>query len=265
MSIILPVYNGEPYLDRAIASVLAQTMPDWELLLLDDASTDGSFRRMQVWAARDGRIRVLRNACNLGVADTRNRGMEAAAGAYIAFLDSDDLWRADKLERQVAVLERTGLDLCASAYRMIDARGNPVRIRMPRRQEMRLEDLLKENYICCSSVLLRSSVAKQHKMDGTYIHEDYVYWLELLQAGARGCVLDACLTDYRVSGRNRSGNKWRAARGRWQVYRRFLHYGVARSGRYFLHYACHGAKKYAGYRTQQVLRTGGAARLRRRQ
>jgi len=107
-----------------------------------------------------------------------------------------------------------------------------------------MEDLLKENYICCSSVMLRSQLAKQHRMNGSYAHEDYVYWLELLQSGAQGGVLNQCLTNYRLAQTSRSANKLQAARGRWQIYRKYLGYSIARSSWYFVQYAVNGWKKY---------------------
>ena len=88
-------------------------------------------------------------------------------------------------------------DFCCTAYSMVDEEGTHVKNRMLSHQEIRLEDLLKENYICCSSVMLRSQLAKEHAMNGSYAHEDYVYWLELLQSGAQGGVLNQCLTNYR--------------------------------------------------------------------
>lgn len=130
----------------------------------------------------------------MGVAAVRNKGIALARGKYIAFLDSDDTWHNAKLEQQINQLEQTGCDFSCTAYVMVNDEGQRIKNRFIEYQQILLEDLLKENYICCSSVLLRSQLTKQHTMDGSYAHEDYVYWLELLQAGARGCVLNQCLT-----------------------------------------------------------------------
>lgn len=246
-SIILPVYNSVRYLNSTITSVVQQTMTDFEVLAIDDCSTDESLRMLYRWAEKDRRIQVFRNAKNQGVAEMRNRGIQLAKGEYIAFLDSDDSWHCDKLEQQIRLLEQTGYDFCCTAYAMFDEQGQRIKNRMLSRQTIMLEDLLRENYICCSSVLLRSQLAKQHSMDGTYAHEDYVYWLELLQSGARGCVLNKCLTSYRLAQTSRSANKIKAAQGRWQVYRRYLGYGVFRSGWYFVQYAVNGVRKYKKY------------------
>lgn len=244
VTVILPVYNSERYLNRTITSVLQQTMTDFELLAIDDCSTDGSLQLLQRWADKDSRIQVIAGAQNRGVAAVRNQGIAMARGKYIAFLDSDDGWHSTKLEQQIDLLEQTGCDFCCTAYAMVDEQGQRIKNRMLSRQTIVLDDLLRENYICCSSVLLCSQLAKQHSMDGTYAHEDYVYWLELLQSGARGCVLNQCLTSYRLAQTSRSANKIKAAQGRWQVYRRYLGYGIIRSGWYFVQYAVNGVRKY---------------------
>ena len=243
-SVILPVYNSERYLNRTVNSVIQQTMSDFELLAIDDCSTDGSVQLLERWREKDNRITILCNTENQGVAAVRNQAIAAAQGKYIAFLDSDDTWQSMKLERQLQFMEQTGCDFCCTAYSMVDEEGKHIKNRMLPWQSIRLEDLLKENYICCSSVMLRSQLAKEHAMNGNYAHEDYVYWLELLQSGAQGGVLNQCLTNYRLAQTSRSANKLKAAQGRWQVYRKYLGYGVMRSGWYFAQYAVNGVRKY---------------------
>ena len=243
-SIILPVYNSEPYLNRTIASVLQQTMQNFELIAIDDCSTDNSLQTLCQWAEKDNRIQVVRNNKNQGVARVRNRGVAMAKGQYIAFLDSDDGWYSDKLQQQIAWMEQQNCDFCCTSYTMIDNVDRPIKTRWLEQQEICIEDLLKENYIIVSSTVIRSEIAKQYAMNDSYAHEDYVYWLELLQHGVKGCVLSQCLTEYRVIKTSRSGNKAKAAKGRWDVYRRYLGYGVLRSGWYFVQYAVNGLKKY---------------------
>lgn len=244
-SIILPVYNSERYLNRTITSVLQQTMPDFELLAIDDCSTDNSLQLLKRWAEKDSRIQVIACEKNQGVASVRNLGIQLAQGKYIAFLDSDDGWHNDKLQKQIAWMEEQNCDFSCTAYEMMDDEGRYIKTRMMNHQMITQEDLLKENYICCSSVMICSEVAKAHKMDGSYAHEDYVYWLGLLQSGAKGCVLNQCLTRYRLAQTGRSADKGKAAQGRWDVYRRYLGYGVLKSGWYFLQYAINGLKKYS--------------------
>ena len=106
ISIITPNYNCARFIAQTIESVLAQTHTDWEMLIVDDCSTDGSYEIALEYAARDPRIKVMRNERNSGAAVSRNRALDAAQGEYIAFLDSDDLWEPCKLERQIAFMSQ---------------------------------------------------------------------------------------------------------------------------------------------------------------
>ena len=244
VSIILPVYNGERYINRTITSILQQTMPNFELIVIDDCSTDKSLQHLQEWAQRDSRIQVVANTQNIGVADTRNKGITMAKGEYICFIDSDDTWHSDKLEHQLNFMKQSCCDFSCTAYAMVDDEGKFMKNRFINKQLIVLEDLLKENYICCSTVMLKAELTKQYSMNGSYAHEDYVYWLDLLQNGVNGMVLDETLVQYRVAQSGRSADKGKAAQGRWQIYRKHLHYGVVKSARYFMHYAINGIKKY---------------------
>lgn len=101
VSVIMPAYNAEKYIEEAVSSVLSQTYKNWELLILDDCSSDCTAEIAEYFASLDTRIRLLRNPQNMGVAKTRNRGFDIAKGEWIALLDSDDVWHSDKLEKQL--------------------------------------------------------------------------------------------------------------------------------------------------------------------
>ena len=122
-SVILPVYNSERYLNRTVNSVIQQTMSDFELLAIDDCSTDGSVQLLERWREKDNRITILCNTENQGVAAVRNQASAAAQGKYIAFLDSDDTWQSMKLERQLQFMEQNGCDFCCTAYSMVDRKS----------------------------------------------------------------------------------------------------------------------------------------------
>ena len=111
VSVIMPAYNAGRFLEKAIRSVMAQTVTNWELLVLDDGSSDDTLIIAQRLAQADSRIRVLPNECNMGVAKTRNRGLDLCRGEYVALLDSDDVWYPQKLEAQLALMRETGADL----------------------------------------------------------------------------------------------------------------------------------------------------------
>lgn len=135
VSVVIPVHNREKLVGRAIASVLRQTEGDFELLVVDDGSTDGTVARVQ--AVGDRRLRLIRHPANRGAAAARNTAIRAARGAFVAFLDSDDEWADDKLERQLAALAAAPADvlLCCSGYWMVRERSREVTARIPRSRQ----------------------------------------------------------------------------------------------------------------------------------
>ncbi len=245
-SVVMPVYNSAKYLEKAVTSVLKQSCAGFELIIVDDASADGSRDIIRNFARKDQRIVAIYQKENLGSAECRNLAIANAGGEYIAFLDSDDFWEPNKIELQLAYMEKTGADLCCTAYTMVDDAGNTIKKRTVGHGKILFPDLLKENYICISTVMLRTAMAKEYSMDGSYMHEDYVYWLELIRNGAKGCVFNRNLTCYRLTKTSRSANKMNAAKGRWDVYRSFLGYGILKSAWYFGQYTLNGMRKYQG-------------------
>lgn len=241
ISIIMPIYNGEKFLEEAVGSVCVQTVQDWELLIIDDCSADGSYALAQHLAREDQRIILLKNETNLGVADTRNRGISASRGEYIAFLDCDDVWLPKKLERQLSLLAQA--DVVYNSYQLIyeDGRKHSV-YHVP--NQVDFEMLLKENVIGCSTVMLRKELLQGTGFCRNFYHEDYVLWLELLQRGARFCGTEEVLSCYRLRSDSKTGDKWRSATERWRVYRVYLRFSLFKSLKYWLFYALSGRRKY---------------------
>lgn len=244
VSILMPAFNAQAYIEEAIRSVLAQTVTDWELLVLDDGSTDGTRDTVAALAAEDPRIRLLPNWENMGAARTRNRGLELCAGQYVALLDSDDVWYPTKLEAQLALLAETGADFAYSAYAIIDSRGHPTRqdYRVP--PQVRFSSLLRENCIGCSTVILRREVADRYRFSTEFYHEDYVLWLQLTRDGLRGVGCTEVLAAWRLTENSRSYRKGQAAKNRWQIYRQYLKLPLWKSAALFAAYAVSGLRKY---------------------
>lgn len=245
VSVLMPSYNAEKYIESAVRSALAQTFTDFELLVLDDCSTDGTVSILKRLAQEDSRIRILSNEVNLGVAKTRNRGIELCRGEYIALLDSDDLWYPEKLEKQLALARSTGSEILYCSYDMIDEAGQPRgSFAVPERTDF--DAMLVRSVLSCSTVLLKRDALGDIRFDPSYYHEDYVFWLALLQRGLRASGIAEPLGAYRVMSGSRSANKLTAAKYRWQVYRDYLHYPLLHSGRLFIAYALAGVRKYSG-------------------
>lgn len=244
VSIVMPAYNAERYLDEAVESVLAQTYPNWELLLVNDASSDNTSAKASAWQERDSRIKVTDLEVNGGVAAARNRALEQARGQYIAFLDSDDSWDAEKLAKQLQFMTDTETRVCYTNYRRIDETGEILgRVQAPIQVSYRA--LLKSNFIGnLTGIYDAANLGKQFLTD--FGHEDYVAWLELLKkAGiARGLPLE--LASYRVYAGSISANKFRAVSWQWRIYRESQNLGWCSAMWYMICYFYYAGKKRSG-------------------
>lgn len=165
VSVVIPAYNCAGTIGRAIASVLAQDVP-LEIIVVDDCSADGLDAVLEACGRPE--ILYLRNAVNLGAAGSRNAGVTRARGEYVAFLDADDYWRPGKLRKQLAAMEETGAALCCTARELMDPQGVSLGKVIPVKARITYRELLKHNSISCSSVLLKTRIAREFPMD----HED---------------------------------------------------------------------------------------------
>lgn len=254
VSVITPVWNAEATLADAIASVQAQSLPDWEMLIVDDGSTDGSRSLAQSRAANDPRIRVLAQGARSGAAAARNRGLSEAAGRFIAFLDADDLWRPEKLALQLAFMHSGGHALSFTAYRRITADGRSLGV-VTAPQRVSREGLLKGNVIGCLTAVYDTGFFGKVEMPPLARRQDYGLWLELLRRTPYAYSLPRVLADYRVRPGSLSADKIGAARATWSLYRRQERLPLLLSAWYFAHYATNGIAK----RCPPLLRAPGPA------
>lgn len=217
VSIIMPMYNAKNTISQAIESVVRQTYTNWELLIVDDCSEDGCVEQVEPYLS-DSRIMLQRQPHNRGVAEARNVAMDLANGQYLAFLDSDDLWKEDKLRRQLSFMEEQGAAFVYSAYELVDSDAAPTgkMIHVPKQLHYREE--LKGNSIPCLTVLIdRTQIPVPHMPDEG--HEDYITWLNILKTGVTAYGQDEALALYRVNGQSLSGNKVKAAVWTWKIYK----------------------------------------------
>ena len=242
VSVVMPAYNAAATLQASMDSVFAQTHADVELLVIDDCSQDASWEIIRDAAAREPGVVPIRQPRNAGVAAARNAGLEAATGTHIAFLDSDDRWRPEKLTLQLTHLRATGTPIGYAAYRRFDERGETLStVRPP--GEVRYADMLKSNRIGNLTGIYDRSIG-----DGRFEkigHEDYVFWLAMVRkAGiARRVPTDAPLADYLVRDGSLSADKRKAAKWQWAIYRDIEKLGCMRSAWYFAHYAANAVAK----------------------
>nr|WP_231367517.1 glycosyltransferase family 2 protein [Thioalkalivibrio sp. AKL6] len=217
ISVVTPLYNAADRVEEGVRSVQAQSLLDWELLVVDDASTDDSVARVEALAADDTRIRVLRLERNAGPAVARNAGIREARGRYIAFLDSDDAWAPEKLARQVALMER-GAVFSFTAMERFDEQGNRLAVAgVPER--VGYEELLKTNYIGCSTAMYDTRFFGKVEMPLIDRRQDYGLWLRLLKRVEFAYGLNEPLVRYTVRSGSVSSNKLTTAGYTWRVYR----------------------------------------------
>lgn len=241
VSVIIPAYRCRKTLPEAIDSALSQNV-ELEVLVLNDGAPEDLDDIMKVYA-QDKRVRYLQNDVNLGASGSRNRGVALAEGEYVAFLDADDIWMPGKLERQMKLLEETGCILCCTAREMINMDGSSTGRIIPVRERITYHDMLKQNYISCSSVVLPTAVAREFPMEHEDSHEDYIMWLRILKKYSSACGINEPLLRYRISTSGKSGSKLKSAKMAWKVYR-YMGFGLLKSTACFISYAVTGVKKH---------------------
>lgn len=242
VSVIIPVYSGSHLLSRAVDSALGQDVP-LEIIVINDASPENVDAIMAAYQG-NSRITYLKNEKNLGAAESRNRGVSLARGKYIAFLDSDDYWMEGKLHKQLALLEKTGGILCATARELIRPNGEPIGRVVLVPETITYRELLKHNCICCSSVVIRRETALEFPMHHAQdSHEDYIMWLEVLRKYKVAYGINEPLLRYTSSSLGKSGSKWKSARMTLRVYKH-MNFSPLQSLLCFCSYALHGVWKH---------------------
>lgn len=219
ISIIMAAYNAEKTIEQAISSVLNQTYPNFELLVVNDCSKDGTVELVRNIAAKDSRVRFISNAKNSGVSYTRKRGLEEAKGSWIAILDSDDAWAPEKLEKQIALQKRMNANLLFTGSAFMDSDGHSIDWYLHAPAEVTYRQLLKQNVLSNSSALVRKELYAKHYAIGDGMHEDFAIWLSILKEGKKAYGVDEPLLIYRIAKSSKSGNKVKAAKMNWNTYR----------------------------------------------
>lgn len=220
VSIVVPVHNAEKYIRATIRSVCAQTYKDWELILVDDCSTDKSVEIIEEEIRQGKAIRLIKKEKNEGAAKARNTGVEAAKGRYIAFLDADDLWRPQKLEHELRFMEKHNAAFVFSAYQFGDEDGKPTgkAVRVPK--TLTYKKALTRTVIFTSTVVLDLNVIPRELVRMPDIpSEDTATWWQILKTGVVAYGLDEPLAIYRRSEGTLSSNKGKAVKRIWNLYK----------------------------------------------
>jgi len=241
VSVITPVHNSYELVEETIKSVLNQTFTDWELILIDDKSSDNGLDILAKYVKQDSRIRLLKNSENKGAAITRNRGIEAAKGRFIAFLDSDDIWAPEKLETQLQFMTENNYPFTFTAYRKLKTNKIVGIQEVPEKVTHR--DLLKTCSIGCLTAIYDTLQVGKVYMPNISRRQDFALWLKLLKMVPYAYGLNIPLATYRIRTDSISGNKLKAAQYQWRVYREFEQLNFVQASYYFIHYAFFGVLK----------------------
>ena len=236
VSIIVPLYNAEKFIWETVQSVINQTYKDFELLLVDDCSTDRSLAAAE--AINDPRVRVIRQEQNAGAYAARNRGLSEAKGRYIAFLDADDKWEPTKLEDTLKFMEEKDAGFVFTSYEFADEKcvGTGKVVRVP--ETITYKQALSNTTIFTSTVLIdREKVADELIKMPNIKSEDTATWWQILRAGHMGYGLDKNLVKYRRSAGTLSSNKVEALRRIWNLYRKAAGLSVVSSAAHFVVWA----------------------------
>ena len=241
VSIVMPSYNTEAYISDSINSILAQTHTDWELIIVDDCSTDHTEEIVAGFC--DPRIRFIKNETNSGAAISRNRALREAKGKWVAFLDSDDIWLPEKLERQLSLAEETGALFLYTGAACINEHSQKTGREFSVPRVVTYRSLLYSTDIICSTVVMRKEFFLRHPMERSDLHEDYICWLSILREGLTAYGIAEPLILYRITESSKSGNKLKSAAMMWRTYQ---HIGLnpLHAAWCFINYGIHGVLRY---------------------
>ena len=238
VSVIMPAHNTAGFLDEAVQSVRSQTVQSWELLIVNDRSTDGTLEKAKRWAELDQRIQALDNVKEPpGAATARNTAIELARGRFIAFLDSDDVWLPRKLETQINTFKETGAALVHSSYQVIDEQGATLGVRIPKSRIGYLELLSRNEIGCLTAVYDTHKVGKLY-CPMVYNRNDYGIWLHALRGGGMAVGVADALAKYRIRASSLGSSKLKGVGNLWIIYRKYERLSLFKSASLIARYFC---------------------------
>ncbi|MBC8046807.1 MAG: glycosyltransferase [Fimbriimonadaceae bacterium] len=244
ISVIMPAFNAERYLSQSIQSVIDQTYENWELWVIDDASTDNSKIVIEEYKSANNRINSIYLEKNSGTAIARNSALKMSNGQYIAFLDADDVWKKNKLEVQVSLMQKNNYAFTFSMYEIINESGiikNKI-IKCP--EKISYAQLLKNNTIGCLTAMYDVQILGKMYMPKIRKRQDYGLWLDILRTGTTGYGIPQSLAYYRETQTSLSANKLSVIKYNWQILRKHQQLNIFSSLYYFSFFLLHKTIKY---------------------
>lgn len=245
ISIITPIYNCEKFIEETIKCVQNQTYTNWELLAVDDCSPDNSSDIIKKYAKKDKRIKYIKLKENSGAAIARNKALEESKGRFIAYLDADDLWKPEKLEKQVNFMLDNNYAFTCTDYEKIDENGNSLNkiIRIPKKVNYNL--FLRNTIIQTVGVMVDTKITGKDiiVMPNIRRRQDAATWCQLLKNGFDCYEVPENLSYYRVVSNSLSSNKFKAVKMNWYWYRKIEKLPLWKTCYCFVGYAFNAVKK----------------------
>lgn len=243
VSIITPVYNSEKFIKDTISSVLNQTYTNWEMILVDDCSTDNSKKIINEYVEKDSRFKYIKLSQNSGAAVARNTAIKAATGRFLAFLDSDDAWEPEKLDLQIKFMIENKVGFSFTSYKVVDENGKPTGKIVSVPSTINYEELLKNTIIGCLTVVIDKDLVGDIQMPNLRARQDFVTWLSILKNGYTAYGINIPLATYRVVSNSISSNKLKMIRRNWNVYRNIEELSLMKSAYVTSYYVFNAVKK----------------------
>ena len=234
VSIVMPAYNAEAFISESIQSVQQQTHENWELLIIDDASKDGTLMLIEQFQSQDHRIRLHPLPTNQGAGFARNIGIKASKGDFVAFLDADDLWKPEKLEKQLEFMQKEKVGICYSSYELMGEDGISLNKTINALEKLPFRKLLRANYIGNLTGIYNSKKLGKIYCPLIRKRQDWGLWLLAVQkaGGAKG--INEPLAKYRVRKNSISRDKWEMLAYNYKVYHKVLGFSALKSGFWML-------------------------------
>lgn len=245
VSIIVPVYNAEKFIDDTIKSILQQTYNNYELILVNDCSKDKTLEILKEYSKKDKRIKVIENKKNLGVALTRNNGIKEAKGEYICFIDADDKWDKDKLEKQAKFMENHKCAFSYTSYQFCDENCNPNGPKVIVPKTIKYRQALKNTTIWTSTVMFNmDKLTKNDILMPNVKSEDTALWWRILRTKVEKAYgIQDIYSYYRRTKGSLSANKFEAIKRVWHLYRKSEKLGIIYSLYNFCFYAFNAVRR----------------------
>lgn len=243
VSIIVPSYNSARFISHTIESVLSQTYKNWEMIIVDDCSSDKSAEFIESIINNENRIRLIKLNENVGAAEARNKALEVARGKYIAFLDSDDIWMSNKLKKQIQFMQDNNYVFTFSGYTPISEDGMK---EYPMIKVPNVIDYIgycKNTIIGCLTVIIDKEKVGDFKMPNLRSSHDMALWLLIMKRGFNAYGLNENLAKYRIVSTSNTSKKYKAAKEVWDVYRKVEKLSFVKSTYYFIYYAVNAVQK----------------------